>query len=175
MKEIIHIEPLSVSKYNQYIKVGTKAYKQHYLHLWENQDATAYLESSFTYEVLKLEEIDKNTSLFLINHNGKTVGILKFTINCRLDEFTKNDALYVDKIYILKEYSGIGIGKKVLQFIMLRAKEHSKKVIWLDTMQNGPALHFYLKNKFKVHSEKLLKFSKVLEQERPMYVLTKKI
>lgn len=175
MKEIIHIEPLTIPRYDTYIKVGTQAYSQHYLHLWVGKDPAPYLKSSFTIGVLRHEERDLNTSLFIINRNGKAIGILKFTIDCKLDTFSEKEALYVDKIYILHEHSGKGVGKKVLQFVMLRAQEHYKDVVWLDTMRNGPALNFYIKNGFEIHSERLLHFPEVLEKERPMFVLTKKI
>ena len=175
MKEIIHFEPLTTARFATYIKVGTAAYCQHYLHLWLENDATAYLESSFTIGVLQREEQDKNSALFIINYNGKAVGILKFTINCKLYPFSKKEAIYLDKIYILNEYSGKGIGKKVLQFVVARAKELHKKLLWLDTMQNGPALNFYIKNGFEIHSEKLLHYPKAIENERPMFVLIKKI
>ena len=175
MKEIIHFEPLTQAKYQTYIDVGGRAYRQHYLHLWVGEDATPYLESSFTEQVLEQEATDKNTALFLINYNGIAVGILKFTINCGLPPLSEKEALYLDKIYILNEYSGKGIGKKVLQFVALRAKENFKKVVWLDTMQNGPALHFYLKNGFEIRHERLLGFSGLVEKERPMFVLTKNI
>ncbi|QCX00815.1 GNAT family N-acetyltransferase [Aggregatimonas sangjinii] len=175
MKEIVHFEPLTASRFHTYIEVGKKAYAQHYLHLWHKSNAAPYLMDSFTKAVLEREDTDANTALFIINYNRKAVGILKFTVNCELHPFSDKEALYLDKIYIQNEYTGKGIGKKVLQFTMLRAKEYQKKVLWLDTMQNGPALQFYFKNGFEIHSEKLLHFSGVLDEERPMFVLTKKV
>jgi len=175
MKEIIHFEPLTAKRFTTYIEVGIKAYSQHYLHLWPGKDATPYIESSFTISVLQQEDFDENTRLFIINFNSKAVGILKFTINCKLTPFSEKEALYLDKIYILNEYSGKGIGKRVLQFVLLRAKKFQKNILWLDTMQNGPALQFYIKNGFEIYSEKLLYFPTMLENERPMFVLTKKV
>ena len=175
MKEIIHFEPLTTPKYATYIKVGTTAYCQHYLHLWMGRNPAPYITDSFTISVLQQEEHDQNTSLFIINRNGTAIGILKFTIDCKLHTYSKKAALYVDKIYILKEHSGKGIGKKVLQFIILRAQVHHKKVVWLDTMRNGPALNFYIQNGFEIHSEMRLHYPEVIEKERPMFVLTKKI
>jgi len=125
--------------------------------------------------VLQQEENDKNTSLFLINKNNTAVGILKFTINCKLAGYSEKDGLYIDKIYISTEYTGKGVGEKVLQFVLLRAKELDKKIVWLDTMKNGPALAFYLKNGYVIHSKKTLHFLGVLEKERPMYILSNEI
>lgn len=175
MKNLIHFEPLNKKKYQTYIEVGIKAYNQHYLHLWPNENSKPYIESSFTLEVLAKEESDNNTILYLIQLNGKAVGIFKITLNSKLDVYTQQEALYVDKIYILNEFSGQGIGEKILQFVQLRAEAMGKKIIWLDTMQKGPALHFYLKNGFKIHSETNIIFDTVIPEESLMWVMTKEL
>lgn len=175
MTDILHIEPLTPEKHPVYIAVGTKAYNQHYLHLWPNGNSNTYIQSSFTNEVLAKEAWDSNTHLFIIHLKKLPVGILKFTQNKGVGSYPEEDALYVDKIYILKEATGMGIGKKVLQFISLRAKELDKNIIWLDTMQKGPALNFYLKNGFDMYAETKVPFENAIEEEKPMYVLKKGI
>lgn len=175
MKNILHFEPLAAKKHDSYIAIGTQAYNQHYLHLWPNGDSTTYIQSSFTNNVLEKEAQDTNTNLFIIHQNKLPAGILKITLDKSLGTYSEKDALYVDKIYILKEHTSSGIGKKVLQFISLRAKELGKKIIWLDAMQNGPALNFYLKNGFEIHGETKIPFENAIEKEKPMYVMVKKI
>lgn len=175
MKHIVHFEPLHPKTYHDYIAVGTRAYNQHYLHLWPHQDSSPYISSSFTMEVLEKEEQDANTLLYLIKGDSKIVGVLKFTLNAGLDEYTEQDALYVDKIYIQKEYSGKGIGSKTIQFVLLRAAELRKKIVWLDTMQKGAALNFYLKNGFDIHGESEILLPTVLQAEKQMYIMVKKL
>lgn len=175
MKNIIHITPITREEYSTYIEVGTKAYNQHYLHLWPNKNSSTYIKNSFTTEVLLKEEEDDNTILFLIYNDKKAVGILKMTLNAALASFSSDEALLLDKIYLLKEYSGKGMGTKILNFAQLRAKELDKKILWLDTMQKGPALAFYLKNGFEIHSKTSVPFDNVIEEEKPMYVLIKNV
>ncbi len=174
MKNIVHFEPITPEVYTSYIEVGTRAYNQHYQHLWPNGNSSPYIESSFTNEVLKKEEGDDNTILYRILRNGKPIGVLKITLNAPVANFSNDEALCVDKIYILNEYSGKGIGQKVLQFAMLRAQEIQKKIVWLDTMQKGPALDFYLKNGFEIHSESKVTLPTILEEEELMWVMVKK-
>jgi len=173
MKDIVHFEPITPAVYQSYIQVGTQAYNQHYLHLWPNGNSTPYIESSFSTAILEMEESNENTILYRILSNQKAVGILKISLNSALDSFSETEALCLDKIYILKEHSGKGIGQKALQFVTLRAKEMNKKIVWLDTMQNGPALNFYIKNGFKIHGESKVQFATVLEDEAMMWVMTK--
>lgn len=174
MKDIVHFEPIHPNTYKSYIEVGRLAYNQHYLHLWKHGNSAPYIESSFTLDVLSKEENDANTILYRILCNKIAVGVLKITLNAALDPYSATDALCIDKIYILKAHSGKGIGKKVLQFAMLRAKELNKKIVWLDTMQKGPALNFYLKNGYGIHSECRVPFAMVKENESLMWVMTKK-
>lgn len=175
MKDILHFEPITPAKYQTYIEVGTRAYNQHYKHLWPNENTTTYIGSSFTEEVLAKEEKDNNTILYIIHLSGKAVGIIKITLNCSLDSFAAKEALYLDKIYILNEYSGKGIGRKALQFVHLKAIELHKKIIWLGAMQKGPALQFYLKNGYDIYSESKVPFSVVIEEEKAMWVMVKKL
>ena len=175
MKNIIHFEPLTPQTYQDYIEVGTMAYDQHYLHLWPNRDSTPYISASFTMKVLEKEALNKNTLLYVIKLNGAAVGILKFTLNAILDLYTEEEALYIDKIYIQNEYSGIGIGKKALRFVLLRAEEIGKKIVWLDSMQKGPALNFYLKNGFEIYGKSEIQLPTVLEAEKHMYIMVQRL
>ncbi|GAB5475269.1 MAG: hypothetical protein Mars2KO_33680 [Maribacter sp.] len=175
MKHIVHFEPLHPKTFQDYIEVGTRAYNQHYLHLWPLQDSSPYISNSFTLEILEKEERDENTLLYLIKSDSKVVGVLKFTLNARLDGYTQQDALYVDKIYIQREYSGKGIGGKTIQFVLLRAAELQKKIVWLDAMQKGPALNFYLKNGFDIYGESEIRLPTVLETEKQMYIMVKEL
>ncbi len=175
MKNIVHFEVLTPESYTSYIEVGTEAYNQHYLHLWPNGNSSPYIEGSFTRAVLKKEAEDDNTLLYRILSNKKVVGVLKITLAAAYASYGKKEALYIDKIYILNEYSGKGIGKKVLQFVTLRAKEMQKQIIWLDAMQKGPALAFYLKNGFEIHGKNKVPYTEVLQEERLMWVMVKKL
>lgn len=174
MRNIIHFEPITPKNYDSYIELGIKAYNQHYMHLWPNGNSLPYIERSFTRVILEKEQEDDNTVLFRILSNMKAVGVLKLSLNASLSPYSDSEALCIDKIYILNEHSGKGIGKKVLQFVMLRAKEMHKKIVWLDTMQKGPAQDFYLKNGFEIHSETKVTFPTVIEDERAMWVMVKK-
>lgn len=175
MNNSISIKQLTPDLYSTYIEVGTIAYNQHYLHLWKNNDSTPYIENSFTEVVLFKEEEDSNTELFVIFSNEIPTGILKFSKDKPIGDYSKKDALLLDKIYFLKEYSGKGLGKEVLDFVLNQARFLNKKIIWLDTMKNGPALKFYMKNGFEIHSEKDHYSDLVIKEERPMYNMVKRL
>ena len=175
MTHIVYFEPLTEKTFDTYIKVGTKAYNQHYRHLWPNGITDPYIQNSFRQAVLVNEHNDNNTQLFLIKQHSQCVGILKLITDCALDGYSREEALYLDKIYIINEASGKGIGTKTLQFVSSRAKAKKKVMIWLAAMQKGPALRFYQKNGFCIHGKTEIKFKQALEAEKSMYILKKAI
>lgn len=165
----ISIAPLSPGSFDTYITVGTEAYNQHYLHLWKHQDSSPYIQSSFTYEVLTKELPDTNNEHYIIYNKEVPIGILKLIVDSAFNGHNSDDALLLQKIYILHAYSGKGIGSQVIAFVKERAKGHHKKIVWLDTMKNGPAYFFYRKHGFKVATQSLLEFPGLIETERKMY------
>ncbi len=150
MENNIILEPVNTETIDTYIAIGKKSYQEHYLHLWENEDPTPYITKSFSSEVVKRELADSNMENVLIKMGTTPVGIAKLVKDCDLDEFSAEEALLAEKIYLLKEHSGKGLGKKVLQLIEEYAIGLKKKVIWLDTMQKGSPIQFYQKNGFVI-------------------------
>ncbi|MER3317711.1 MAG: GNAT family N-acetyltransferase [Allomuricauda sp.] len=165
--------PVTEKNLEKYVDVGVKSYCEHYLHLWENEDPTPYISHGLTAEVVERELKDPNAVNYLINLNEKTVGILKLVKNCGIDEISDTDALKAEKIYLLKEHSGKGIGKQLLEFIEETARGLNKKVVWLDAMQKGKPVHFYQKNGYVIKRESEVVLPNAKPSEKPMWILTK--
>ena len=158
-----------------YIEVGKISYCQHYLHLWEKRDPHPYINSSFTTAVVSAELKDPNLIHFIVMFNSKAVGVIKIVINAELENHSSDEALLLEKIYLLSEYSGKGLGSKCLNYIVKYARSKGKDVLWLDTMKNGRALAFYLDYGFTIVGEKDLGFDETIQSEKPMYILQYKL
>lgn len=169
----MQIIPLTENLFDSYIAIGKKAYDQHYLHLWKNQNSSPYHKRSFTREALLENSTNTNIEESIIKFEGTSVGVLKLIKDSALYPFAGEEALLLEKIYILKKYTSKGIGKDALAYTEQRAKELGKKIVWLETMQNSPALSFYLANGFEIFGETMLYYTMVLDSERPMYRVIK--
>ncbi|MEM8848320.1 MAG: GNAT family N-acetyltransferase [Bacteroidota bacterium] len=170
---MIYLQPVTPDVVSIYLDIGLKSYQQHYLHLWEKQNPTPYVSKSFTNEVLEEELIDDNVENFLVKVEETVIGIVKLIKNKAIEEHDAKSSLLIQKIYFLKEYSGKGYGQQLLSLLEKYARELGKKIIWLDTMQKGNALNFYLRNGFSILKESKLELPHAIEAERPMWVLTK--
>nr|WP_297786062.1 GNAT family N-acetyltransferase [uncultured Allomuricauda sp.] len=175
LKIKVGLEPTNVTNLDTYLAVGVKSYCEHYLHLWENNDPTPYISHGLTKEVVELELSDTNALNYIVNLNEEPIGILKLVINCGIDDISDSDALKAEKIYLLKEHAGKGIGKQLLQFIEETARKLNKKVIWLDAMQKGNPVHFYQKNGYVIKRESEVILPHVKPSEKAMWILTKNL
>lgn len=171
----IFLEPITVSTLETYLIVGKKSYCEHYLHLWENEDPTPYISNGFTEKVVQRELEDPNTMNFLTKLGNITVGIVKLVKNCGIDELSGVDTLKAEKIYLLKEHSGKGLGKEILRQIEELAVGLGKRFIWLDTMQKGNPIHFYLKNGYVIKRESEIPLPGAKASEKAMWILTKRL
>lgn len=166
MVNSIKIKPLTKEKFNEYIEVGKKSYLQHYLDFWADGDPSPYINESFTQEVLAAELENQNSKLFIIYSDGLPAGILKIILNQKAGDFSSEESLLLQKIYILKEYSFKGIGSEALAFVENFAKEQKKKVVWLDVMVKGKVLPFYQKKGYKIHSSKQVQYQNIKDEMR---------
>jgi GNAT superfamily N-acetyltransferase len=167
------LEPVTESNLDTYLTVGVRSYCQHYLHLWENNDPHPYISHGLTKEVVEPELKNPNALHYVVHWENNTVGILKLVQHCGIDELSDRDTLKAEKIYLLKEYAGKGIGKAVLQFVEKKARELNKKTLWLDAMQKGNPVHFYQRNGFTIKRESEVTLPHVRPSEKAMWILTK--
>ena len=169
----IDIVPLTPEGVDSYISTGIQSYCEHYLHLWENRDPDPYISNSFSRDIVQQEYEDPNVLLFLICRNTLPAGILKLVLNRTFELPEPIKCLFLERIYLLAEFSGMGIGGRVLQFTEAIAREQKTKAVCLETMRKGPALKFYQKNGYDIWQTKNLEYPGLVQEERPMYILGK--
>lgn len=169
------LTPLTPDHFETYMEIGSKSYKQHYLHLWQNQDPTPYLQSSFSREVVQQEWEDPFTMLFLVVSGQSPAGIVKLILDKNIPLLQGTACLFLERIYLLREFSGSGLGSQVLKYVEELGRQRKKEVVCLETMQKGRALSFYQKYGFTIIGEKQLDYPDAVESERPMFILCKKL
>ncbi|WP_271782835.1 GNAT family N-acetyltransferase [Aquimarina algiphila] len=134
------------------VSVSQQFYPEHYTHIWKNDDPSYYINLSFNRNAFREDFKIDNIIYFLIEQANKTLGMLKIRTHENVEGFDGSEALQLEKIYLLKESIGLGIGKRGIEFIKNYARALNKKVIWLDVMTTSPALLFYQKLGFQTIS-----------------------
>lgn len=149
------------------VEVGQRSYKQNYLHIW-NDTGDFYIQKSFSKNVFEADLKNRNVTYFIIYDDSIAIGLIKINFNKPLEGFLDNQTLEVEKIYIIAEAAGKGIGTAAMTFIKEYALNLGKKVIWLNVMTTSPALQFYKKHGFTGIKNYELDYPKIKDGYRGM-------
>ena len=113
-------------------------------------DMQNFLEEYFNEEQLATELANENDYCFFAVLNGKPVGYIRFMEDYSSFPFMKQwKAMELKRIYVLKEYHGMGIAQQLMNFMIDLSIKEEYKVIWLGVWEhNVRAQKFYEKYGF---------------------------
>ncbi|MCC9135474.1 GNAT family N-acetyltransferase [Pontibacter silvestris] len=170
----INIVPCSPDSLSQLKQISIQAYKDHYLYLWHDEGEW-YLNFSFSEQALRKELTDPNAAFFQIYDEGKLVGFLKLNINKALENYSEEECLELERIYLVKHASGRGIGSKLIEFTVSFARERNKKLVWLKAIDRSRSVSFYEQNGFNKCGTYTLEFTQMKEEFRGMYIMKREL
>ena len=130
-------------------KISRETFYQTFADYNTAENMRAYLDSAYNEEKLYRELSNPNSSFFFVYVDERVAGYLKLNEFAAQTDINDIDSLELERIYILKEFQGAGLGKDLLDYTISIAIEHGKKYIWLGVWEhNERAKHFYDKNGF---------------------------
>jgi len=144
LKDIIELKNICIN-----------AYSLNFHNHWNDGGLEWYLDNEFSDKRLTLDLTDKNTEYYFIEHQEKQVGFIKIKINLP-SNFIEN-SVELEKIYVLPECKGMGVGKMALKDIIGKIENKGKKSLFLCVIDtNDSAIAFYENLGFKFHSKTIL-------------------
>lgn len=173
MIELISFEEVDTENMRTYVDVGKSAYCAHYRYLWKHGNPSPYIAGGFTLSAVKEAMQDKRTAHFIIRKDTIAVGVIKLIRDRKVAPYRVDEVVFLEKLYLLKEQTGYGIGSMAIRFAEAYGRKFQKKVLLLDAMQKGPAIKFYLREDFVILQEKMLPHPDAIPEEKPMYLLAK--
>lgn len=169
----LHFVPVSENNSSLYLEVGMQSYREHYLHLWKDSDPSDYFDTYFTEDAIQKELLQDGLAHYILQVGHDAIGIVKLNDLRNLPPFPESKTLLLEKIYLLRNYSGKGYGTIAMARIQHIAKSKGKRWLWLDTMQKGRARNFYINEGFEIVKETQLHYPNAIDAERPMIVFIK--
>ena len=154
--------------------IGIRSYLPHYTHLWKEGGIDWYMQRCFADEVLESELSDPNIEYYIARADGQNIGILKLVLHKPLPDSDIENALYLEKIYFVKEWTGKGVGRELINFTINRAKELERECVWLMAMDTSEKpIAAYERVGFKINSYTRLgdEFELMKEEFRGMVVM----
>ncbi|MEX0274560.1 MAG: GNAT family N-acetyltransferase [Flavobacteriaceae bacterium] len=173
--DTISLERLRPNTIPLYCQIGEQSYREHYLHLWKNENPESYLNDSFVPNTVKRELDDHNCAHYIVLYQKRPAGVFKLILHKAVGHYGESEALLLQKIYLKQRMTGLGVGKVCLDFVCQLAQEMGKKVVWLDTMKKSRALPFYQGYGFHIVGETQLPYQHIRKGEREQYILVKEI
>lgn len=123
------------------------------------EDMENYLKENFSYEQVEREIKNNYSKFYIVENDEEVVAYMKLNFDKAQTEKDYYNTIEVQRIYVLQEYKGKQIGKKLMQKAIEIAKYKNLNYIWLGVWEyNINAIKFYEKlgfKKFDTHIFKL--------------------
>ncbi len=147
----INIIEVDVSHVADIASIGKKSFRNAFERLFKSKEELfEYLE--YTYDPLKLtKSLRKENNIYLLAFaDGQPVGFAKVKRHSLNDQIESGAQMELQKIYVLPEWHGHGIGTSLLKEVRSIAREIYPDYIWLDThVSNVSAIRLYETNGYK--------------------------
>jgi ribosomal protein S18 acetylase RimI-like enzyme len=131
--------------------IGRVTFRETFGHLFENHagDLRAYLDRTFNVAKIECSLLQARNSYWLALVDGLPVGYAKLKYPSPALRLGADLAAQLQKIYLLKEFAGQGIGDPLLETVLAHASMLNPECVWLDVLkQNERAIRFYQKRGF---------------------------
>lgn len=148
---MINIEIKKISKNDivQLQNVGRQTFYETFSEGNTEENMKNYLREGFSVEKLTTELDDKNSEFYFSILNNKAIGYLKINFGKSQTELQDQNAVEIERIYVLKEFYGKGVGQILYDKAIQIAKQKMADYVWLGVWEKNPrAISFYKKNGF---------------------------
>jgi ribosomal protein S18 acetylase RimI-like enzyme len=148
-KEEFRIRACDMSDLETLRNIAWQTYDDTFRHLNDPANMDAYLASAFTREKLQAELGNPHSTFFFLLSEGAVAGYLKVNDAAAQTDLHDPQSLELERIYVKRDFQGLGLGKALLGKAMEVARERKRTFVWLGVWEkNGNAIAFYKKMGF---------------------------
>jgi ribosomal protein S18 acetylase RimI-like enzyme len=149
----IEIQLVRPSESDELLALSRKTFYDAFEHVNNPDDFEAYTSVAFRPENILAQINDAHSFFYFALIDGQKVGYIKLNYSSAQTEFKDEDAVEIERIYVLATQQGKKIGNQFLDFAIDKAKSEGKRYIWLGVWEhNLAAQRFYERNGFEQFS-----------------------
>lgn len=149
MIDKIKIEQINHSHIEALQQIGRQTFEETFAESNTAENMAKYLEEAYSYEKLNAELNDPNSIFYFAMMGQDVIGYLKLNVGASQTEVKDNNALEIERIYVLKSFQGKKVGQMLFEKAIQIAKEQNAEFVWLGVWEeNKKAIQFYTKNGF---------------------------
>ncbi len=142
MSDVVFLFVKDKNSVNIIESLAREIWTEHYIPI-VGKEKVKYVLEKFQSAKAVSAQIKEGAKYFLIKQEESSIGYFSYVL-------TEN-SLFLSKIYILVSYRGMGIGKKVFEFLEKTAKENKLSEITLIVNRNNKnSIAVYEKNGFVI-------------------------
>jgi ribosomal protein S18 acetylase RimI-like enzyme len=148
------IRKASVSDTSLLAELGARTFSSAFAADNTTEDMADYLATNFTHERVAQELCDADSTFFIAEVEGESVGYAKVRGDEAPSCVTDNKTIELVRLYILPAYFGRGVGEALMRACMDEARQAGFQTIWLGVWENNHrAQAFYRKFGFQIVGE----------------------
>jgi ribosomal protein S18 acetylase RimI-like enzyme len=149
MIDKITIEQINHSHIEALQQIGRQTFEETFAESNSAENMAKYLEEAYSHEKLSAELNNANSFFYFAMMDHNVIGYLKLNKGGSQTELKDNDALEIERIYVIKEFHGKKVGQLLFDKAIAIAKEQHVAYVWLGVWEeNKRAIQFYTKNGF---------------------------
>lgn len=165
------IQPCTPANFEEWLGIAYESYYSTYDFVWED-GGDLYLQKNFNRKILeKAYQAGAYIGLCLLEE--KPLGIVLFRLNYPCPLAPQQTQMLLDKIYLLKDAQGKGLGKWCMEWAEAYAQKHQQQSIWLTAMGFSSAYPFYEKLGYHTIHTTILEKQYMREPYRTMHYMEK--
>ncbi|HSC54125.1 MAG TPA: GNAT family N-acetyltransferase [Phnomibacter sp.] len=154
----IQIHKISLADIDQLQEISRLTFHETFAAYNTEENMKSYLEEGFSTVKLSAELTDSNVEFYFAMLHNKVIGYLKLNFGASQTELQDNNALEIERIYVLKDFHGKAVGQLLYEKAIQRARQIKAGYVWLGVWEeNQRAIHFYRKNGFVAFDKHIFK------------------
>jgi|SRR5690554_6579694 len=145
----IKITKATINDIHQLQNIGRQTFSETFSADNTAENMNKYMDEGFSIAKLTTELNDTNAEFYFATIDNKTIGYLKLNFGQSQTELQDNNALEIERIYVLKEFHGKNVGQLLYDKAIQIARHRLSDFMWLGVWEeNLRAINFYKKNGF---------------------------
>jgi ribosomal protein S18 acetylase RimI-like enzyme len=133
------------------VQIGSIAVEESHRASCSVEDMNHFLSAHYNDDAIRTELSNPDNIYHIIYHNDQPAGFSKIILNAAHPNIPQTNATKLDRIYLLKEFFDLKLGRELMQFNVELSKANGQAGMWLFTwVDNHRAVSFYKKAGFVV-------------------------
>lgn len=155
----LETKEVTINELEQLQQIGRQTFAETFSSGNNQENMRKYLEEKFSIHQLKSELSDEHSDFYFAVLDGMVAGYLKINLGPSQTEIKDEEALEIERIYVLKDFQGKKVGQFLYEKTVEIARRKKVKYVWLGVWEeNLKAINFYRKNGFVEFDKHIFKF-----------------